>query len=80
MQRVEIRIKSYLDENWSEWLEGLTITHIDQDETILTGVIKDQAALYGLVAKLRDLGVRLIAVNYWVTEDGFSEEDNHIST
>lgn len=80
MQRVEIRIKSYLDENWSEWLEGLTITHIDQDETILKGVIKDQAALYGLIAKLRDLGVRLIAVNYLVTEDGFGEDDNLIST
>lgn len=75
MQRVEIRIKSYLDENWSEWLEGLTLTHLDQAETILTGVIKDQAALYGLVAKLRDLGVRLIAVNYWVNENGSSEDD-----
>lgn len=76
MQRVEIRIKSYLDENWSEWLEGLTITHVDQDETILTGVIIDQAALYGLIANLRDLGVTLIAVNYRVIEDGFSKEDN----
>ena len=44
MQRVEIRIKSHLDENWTEWLEGFTFTHTDQDETILTGVIVASAA------------------------------------
>ena len=76
MQRVEIRIKGHLDENWSEWLEGFTLTHTEQDETVLTGMIKDQAALYGLIAKLRDMGVRLIAVNFGATEDGFLDEDN----
>jgi hypothetical protein len=75
MQRVEIRVKSHLDENWSEWLEGFTLTHTEQDETVLTGMIKDQAALYGLLAKLRDLGVRLIAVNFRVSEDGSLEEE-----
>lgn len=63
MQHVEIRVKGRIDERWSEWFDGLTITHSDQDETVLTGPIVDQAALYGLVAKLRDLGLRLLAVN-----------------
>jgi hypothetical protein len=63
MQRVEIRTKGHLDESWSKWLEGFTFTHVEPDETILAGKVKDQAALYGLIAKLRDLGVELIAVN-----------------
>ena len=65
MQRVEIRIAGHLDQEWSEWLNGFTITHSDQNETILTGSVPDQAALYGLIAKLRDLGVKLISVNFW---------------
>lgn len=48
---------------WSGGLGGLTITHSDRDETVLTGIVADQAALYGLVAKLRDLGLPLSAVN-----------------
>jgi hypothetical protein len=75
MQRVEIHVKSRLDENWTEWLDGFTLTHTEQDETVLTGTIKDQAALYGLMAKLRDLGVRLLAVNIRAAEDGCPEED-----
>jgi len=63
MQNVEIRVKGQIDENWSEWFDDLTITYTDQDETILTGLIVDQAALYGLIAKLRDLGLPLVSVN-----------------
>jgi hypothetical protein len=63
MQRVEIRVKGCIGERWSEWFDGLTITHTDQDETVLTGPILDQAALYGLLSKLRDLGLPLVAVN-----------------
>lgn len=63
MQHVEIRVKGRIGERWSEWFDGLTITHSDQDETVLTGPIVDQAALYGLVAKLRDLGLPLLSVN-----------------
>ena len=63
MQQVEIRIEGHLDENWAEWLDGFTLSHSEQDETILTGKVKDQAALYGLITKLRDLGVKLISVN-----------------
>ena len=63
MLPVEIRVKGRIDERWSEWLDDLTITHTDQDETVLTGSIVDQAALYGLVAKLRDLGLPLLSLS-----------------
>ena len=63
MQQVEIRVKGCIDERWSEWLDGLRIAHIGQDETVLSGEVVDQAALYGLIAKLRDLGLPLVAVN-----------------
>ena len=62
MQSVEIRVKGQSDEHWSDWLGGLTIAHTDQDETVLTGDVVDQAALYGLLARLRDLGLSLLSV------------------
>jgi hypothetical protein len=63
MQQVQIRVKGHIDERWSEWLCGLTVTHTGEDETVLTGSILDQSALYGLISKLRDLGLTLLAVN-----------------
>jgi hypothetical protein len=75
MQRVEIRVKSCLDENWNEWLEGFTLNHTGQGETVLTGVIKDQTALYGLMSKLRDLGLILLAVNVGTIEHDSHEEN-----
>ena len=63
MQSVEIRVKGQIDAHWSGWFEDLTITHTEEDETVLTGSVADQAALYGLLAKLRDLGLPLISVN-----------------
>jgi len=62
MQSVEIRVKGRIDEHWSDWFDDLTITHTDQDETILSGTVVDQAALYGLLARLRDLGLPLLSV------------------
>jgi hypothetical protein len=62
MQQVEIRVKGQIDERWSEWLDGLTVTHVEADETVLAGPVMDQAALYGLIARLRDLGLPLSAV------------------
>ena len=69
MQRVEIRVKGYIDEDWSEWFGGLTITHSDQGETLLAGMVADQAALHGLLSKVRDLGLALISVNSEEPED-----------
>jgi hypothetical protein len=63
MQQVEVRVKGRIDERWSEWLDGLRIVHTEQDETVLTGTVLDQTALYGLIAKLRDLGLPLLTVN-----------------
>jgi hypothetical protein len=65
MHQVQIRVKGQIDERWSEWLDGLTITHAGEDETVLTGSILDQSALYGLISKLRDLGLPLLAVNLY---------------
>lgn len=64
MQSVEIRIKGHIDEDWSEWFEGFVITHNERDETVLSGTVADQAALYGLLAKLRDLGLPLVSVKH----------------
>jgi hypothetical protein len=63
MHEVEIRVKGQIDEQWSEWLEGLSVAHTEEGETVLTGSVVDQAALHGLLAKLRDLGVPLLSVN-----------------
>ena len=73
MLQVEIRVQGHLDEDWAKWLEGFDIFHAESDETILTGKVKDQAALYGLIAKLRDLGVSLLAVDTRGAENGFLE-------
>lgn len=62
MQKVEIRVKGRIDEHWSDWFEGLTIAHTDQGGTLLSGAVADQAALYGVLAKLRDLGLELVSV------------------
>jgi hypothetical protein len=74
MLRVTIRVQDHLDDDWAKWLDGFSLTHTEPDETILTGKVKDQAALYGLIAKLRDLGVSLIAVNIRAIEDDSPEE------
>lgn len=58
----EIRVKSQLDLRWSEWFEGLTVTRTASGETIRSGPIVDQAALHGLLAKIRDLNLTLISV------------------
>ena len=59
----QIRIKGHLDRQWTDWFEGLTITPEDNGVTLLTGVVVDQAALHGLLRKVRDLGMPLLSVN-----------------
>ena len=63
MQRIEIHIKGQIDSRWSGWFDGLAISHPDADETLLSGHVMDQSALYGLIARLRDLGLQLTSVN-----------------
>jgi hypothetical protein len=60
--RYEIRVQGELDARWEPWFEGMTITSVD-DETIICGMVADQAALHSLLQRIRDLGLPLIAVN-----------------
>lgn len=62
MQRAEIQIEGHLDEHWGEWFDGFDFAYTDTGDTLLTGWVADQSALYGTIAKLRDLGVKLISV------------------
>jgi hypothetical protein len=58
----EICMKGHLDAKWAVWFEGLTLAQQENGETCLTGPVVDQAALYGLLRKIRDLGLPLISV------------------
>src|SRR3954447_25509642 len=58
----EIRLKGHLDNRWANWFDGLTITREDNGETRLIGPVVDQAALHGLLKKVRDLGLPLVSV------------------
>jgi hypothetical protein len=59
----QIRIKGHLGRKWKGWFEGMSITLEDNGDTLITGPVVDQAALHGLVKKVRDLGLPLISVN-----------------
>ncbi len=63
MLHVEVRVKGCIGKQWSEWFGGLTISHSGPDETVLAGFVEDQAALYGVIARLRDLGLELASVS-----------------
>jgi hypothetical protein len=58
-----IRIAEHLDLNWSDWFEGLNIHHLPDGNTELSGPVVDQAALYGLLNRARDLGLTLVAIS-----------------
>jgi hypothetical protein len=58
----QIRVKTHLDLDWSAWFDQLTITHDADGCTTIAGVLADQAALYGLIGKVRNLGLTLVAV------------------
>jgi hypothetical protein len=58
----QIRVRGHLDSQWTDWFEGLTITLEADGDTLLTGPVIDQSALYGLLKKVRDLGIPLVSV------------------
>ena len=62
--RYEIRLKGHLDSRWAAWFDGLSLTNDGDGTTIIYGRVADQAALYGLLQKTRDVGLPLISVNY----------------
>ena len=58
----ELRIGGHLDEHWSTWFDGFTVTHEDDGTTAIRGAVRDQSELHGLLAKIRNLGTTLISV------------------
>lgn len=66
----QLRVGGHLDQHWSTWFVGFTLTHEDDGTTTLWGEVTDQAELHGLLAKVRDLGVPLIAVQAVDTAEG----------
>ena len=59
----QIKIQGHLDSQWSDWFEGLAVEPLEGGDTLLTGPVVDQAALHGVLKKVRDLGLPLISVN-----------------
>ncbi|MBC8507047.1 MAG: hypothetical protein ISR58_15845 [Anaerolineales bacterium] len=60
----EIRIQGHIDDSWAEWLGGLTIKREENGDTLLTALVVDQAALFGLLRKVRDVGRPLLSLIY----------------
>jgi len=75
----EIRIKGRLDQYWSDWFAGLSLTNLEGNETLISGLLPDQAALHGLLERIRDLNLTLISVNCncTTTQDPDSEKGEH---
>jgi len=72
-----IRVKGHLDQQWSDWFNDVTITLEEDGTTLLTGPVVDDAALHGLLKKVRDSGLRLLSVNRVETDQG--EVDSNYS-
>ena len=75
MSVYEIRVKGHLDSRWSAWFDGLTITNLPHGEALLSGALADQAALHGVLIKVRDLALPLLAVNQ--VSGGAAEPEGH---
>jgi hypothetical protein len=72
----QIVVKGHLDSEWSDWFDGLTITLVDNGETILSGPVVDQTALHGVLIKIRDLGLPLLSLTR--IETGRENESNSL--
>jgi hypothetical protein len=78
----QIRVKGRLDLQWSDWFEGLTVAPDEEGNTLITGPVVDDAALHGLLKKVRDSGLRLLSVNHIendLTNEADSEQPDYIS-
>jgi hypothetical protein len=78
----EVRIDGHLDQHWSTWFDGFTLTHEDNGATTLRGAVRDQSELHGLLDKIRDLGTTLISVTPVASptndEDGADARQQHV--
>ncbi len=63
MDSYEICVQGQLDPDWAEWFDNFTLTHRPEGVTVLTGPVADQAALHGILNRIRNLGVTLLSVN-----------------
>jgi hypothetical protein len=75
-RRYEIRLEGHLAARWAAWFDGLSLTHAGDGTTVLRGPVADQAALHGLLQKVRDLGLPLVAVTQ-VDPDPADGPDGH---
>ena len=80
MQQVEIRVSGQIDQQRSDWFDGLMIVSGESGTTILAGPITDQTAVYGLLAKLRDLGLALLSVQVREQSDGLDVPERDSAT
>ena len=69
-ERYVIHIKGHLSANWSDWFDGLTVTNLDQGESLIAGSVPDQAALHGLLARVYSLNLTLLGVRRVRSERG----------
>ena len=72
----EVKVRGYLDQRWSEWFAGLTLTHLADDTTLLSGPLPDQAALYGLLERIRDLNLTLLSVTCGTPSTQETDQNN----
>jgi hypothetical protein len=72
----QIRLKGHLGPQWAAYFDGFTLTNSENGEALLTGVITDQAALHGILAKIRDLGLPLLSVNRLASGEASDDADS----
>lgn len=70
----QIRLEGHLDDQWADWFSGLSVSLEENGDTLLTGPVVDQAALFGLLKKIRDLGMPLVSVNRVESCPGLGQE------
>lgn len=79
----QIRVKGCLDPQWADWFEGMAVTSDEDNTTLITGPVVDDAALHGLLKRVRDSGLRLLSVNQVenaLADDDISEQSDHVAS